>query len=112
MADYCDQDIIQGLPQPLPPKIQQQGPGGDGDGDDGENDAQSAKQAACLACRNIKVKCIRDVGAILCRRCLRKGDECVIPEFRLGRRKGVPKSVTCVSVLSTKPAVQGTAHVG
>lgn len=50
-----------------------------------------AKQAACLACRSIKIKCLRDSGATACKRCTNKGVSCTIPDYRVGRRKGVPK---------------------
>lgn len=51
----------------------------------------SAKQAACLNCRRSKIKCRRDEDASTCERCLNVGSECVIPEFHIGRQKGVKK---------------------
>ncbi|KAF9695396.1 hypothetical protein EKO04_006550 [Ascochyta lentis] len=47
------------------------------------------KQAACLNCRRSKIKCRRDEGAPNCERCTHLGAECVIPEFHIGRQKGV-----------------------
>lgn len=49
------------------------------------------KQAACLNCRKSKIKCRRDEGASVCERCEHVGVECVIPEFHIGRQKGVKK---------------------
>lgn len=49
-------------------------------------------QAACLACRGTKTKCYRDGGdSNKCRRCDQLEIECVIPPFRVGRRKGARK---------------------
>lgn len=47
------------------------------------------KQAACLNCRRSKIKCRREEGANTCYRCQHVGAECVIPEFHIGRQKGV-----------------------
>ncbi|KAF2033920.1 hypothetical protein EK21DRAFT_57308 [Setomelanomma holmii] len=49
----------------------------------------STKQAACLNCRKSKIKCRREEGAQTCERCQHVGSECVIPEFHVGRQKGV-----------------------
>ncbi|KAF2624908.1 hypothetical protein BU25DRAFT_373096 [Macroventuria anomochaeta] len=49
----------------------------------------NSKQAACLNCRRSKIKCRRDEGAPNCERCTHLGAECVIPEFHIGRQKGV-----------------------
>lgn len=45
-----------------------------------------------MKCRKSKVKCIRDPGSTICKRCdsTGKGNECVIPEYHVGRYKGVP----------------------
>ncbi|OCT51479.1 Zn(II)2Cys6 transcription factor [Cladophialophora carrionii] len=48
-----------------------------------------AKQAACLECRRSKVRCTRDVGAAVCRKCQQAGLQCVTPEYHVGRYKGV-----------------------
>ncbi|KAF1837421.1 hypothetical protein BDW02DRAFT_491348 [Decorospora gaudefroyi] len=49
----------------------------------------NSKQAACLSCRKSKIKCRREEGAPICERCQNVGVECVIPEFHIGRQKGV-----------------------
>ncbi|KAH8727981.1 hypothetical protein GQ44DRAFT_609954 [Phaeosphaeriaceae sp. PMI808] len=49
----------------------------------------NTKQAACLNCRKSKIKCRRDEGTVNCERCQHVGAECVIPEFHIGRQKGV-----------------------
>ncbi|KAH7406831.1 hypothetical protein DE146DRAFT_406139 [Phaeosphaeria sp. MPI-PUGE-AT-0046c] len=49
----------------------------------------SAKQAACLNCRKSKIRCRRNEDASICERCLAAGSDCVIPEFHVGRQKGV-----------------------
>ncbi|KAH7066755.1 hypothetical protein BKA63DRAFT_537211 [Paraphoma chrysanthemicola] len=49
----------------------------------------SSKQAACLNCRKSKIKCRREEDASTCERCQHVGSECVIPEFHIGRQKGV-----------------------
>ncbi|KAK7547552.1 hypothetical protein IWX49DRAFT_224471 [Phyllosticta citricarpa] len=46
------------------------------------------KQAACIACRKTKTKCLRDPGAPVCKRCIQKGSECIIPFHHVGRQKG------------------------
>ena len=51
----------------------------------------NSKQAACLTCRRRKIKCRRDDGAPSCERCQLTGVECIIPEFHVGRQKGVKK---------------------
>lgn len=64
-----------------------------------ESDQNVRKTAACLSCRNIKIKCVRGEGATACTRCLNKGTRCTIPEYRVGRRKGVPKYVSLLLLL-------------
>ncbi|CAN9096117.1 hypothetical protein CC77DRAFT_1073351 [Alternaria alternata] len=49
----------------------------------------NVKQAACLNCRKSKIKCRRTEGAPICERCQNVGIECIIPEFHIGRQKGV-----------------------
>ncbi|KAL5115471.1 hypothetical protein ACEQ8H_006612 [Pleosporales sp. CAS-2024a] len=49
----------------------------------------STKQAACLNCRKSKIKCRRGEDASVCERCEHSRTECVIPEFHIGRQKGV-----------------------
>ncbi|EMD66224.1 hypothetical protein COCSADRAFT_197722 [Bipolaris sorokiniana ND90Pr] len=49
----------------------------------------NVKQAACLNCRKSKIKCRREEGASVCERCSSVGVECIIPEFHIGRQKGV-----------------------
>lgn len=49
----------------------------------------NTKQAACLNCRRSKIKCRREEGATICYRCQHVGVNCVIPEFHVGRQKGV-----------------------
>ncbi|KAI1529783.1 Zn II 2Cys6 transcription factor [Pyrenophora tritici-repentis] len=49
----------------------------------------NVKQAACLNCRKSKIKCRREEGAPVCERCSLQKLECVIPEFHIGRQKGV-----------------------
>ncbi|KAL6707470.1 hypothetical protein ACN47E_004040 [Coniothyrium glycines] len=49
----------------------------------------NSKQAACLNCRKSKIRCRREEGAPVCERCQNVGAECVIPEFHIGRQKGV-----------------------
>jgi hypothetical protein len=47
------------------------------------------KQAACLECRKSKVRCLRDAGSSICKRCTSNSTECVVPEYHVGRYKGV-----------------------
>jgi hypothetical protein len=47
------------------------------------------KQAACLACRKSKIRCDRSPGGDVCKRCTQVGVECEIPEFHVGRQRGV-----------------------
>ena len=49
------------------------------------------KQAACLGCRRSKTRCLRRSEDVHCKRCVQSGIECVIPEFHVGRKKGVKK---------------------
>ncbi|KAF2093556.1 Zn(II)2Cys6 transcription factor [Rhizodiscina lignyota] len=58
------------------------------------NESNSSKQAACLLCRKSKVKCNRDTGGIACERCQQMGAECVVPDFHVGRQKGVKNKRT------------------
>jgi hypothetical protein len=51
------------------------------------------KQAACLQCRRSKIKCLRDPDATVCKRCASNAIDCVIPEYHVGRYKGVKKYV-------------------
>lgn len=53
------------------------------------DDPLAQKQAACLACRKSKVRCIRSIGSDACKRCMSAGVECVVPEYHVGRYKGV-----------------------
>ncbi|EPE28174.1 hypothetical protein GLAREA_04965 [Glarea lozoyensis ATCC 20868] len=57
-------------------------------GDKGENSA-SNKQAACLNCRRSKTRCLRDAGVLQCKKCAQSGSECIVPEYRVGRKKGI-----------------------
>jgi hypothetical protein len=47
------------------------------------------KQAACLECRKSKVRCLRETGTSICKRCTANNTECVVPEYHVGRYKGV-----------------------
>ncbi|KAH6671149.1 hypothetical protein B0J14DRAFT_564839 [Halenospora varia] len=47
------------------------------------------KQAACLNCRRSKTRCLRDAGDPKCKKCAQTNSECVIPEYRVGRKKGI-----------------------
>ncbi|KAE9381066.1 hypothetical protein N431DRAFT_490528 [Stipitochalara longipes BDJ] len=53
--------------------------------DKGENQ----KQAACLNCRRSKTRCLRDAGDIKCKKCAQTQAECIVPEYRVGRKKGI-----------------------
>lgn len=55
----------------------------------GSEDSSSAKQAACLECRRSKIRCVRSPDAPTCKRCANVGSECVVPEYHVGRYKGV-----------------------
>lgn len=55
----------------------------------GDDDANATKQAACLECRRSKVKCQRAPEAAACKKCMNTGLECVVPEYHVGRYKGV-----------------------
>ncbi|KAK8214091.1 hypothetical protein IWZ01DRAFT_431916 [Phyllosticta capitalensis] len=52
------------------------------------------KQAACIACRKTKTKCLRDPGATVCKRCIQKQSECIIPSHHVGRQKGTKNKRT------------------
>ncbi|KAG9235079.1 hypothetical protein BJ875DRAFT_282466 [Amylocarpus encephaloides] len=47
------------------------------------------KQAACLNCRRSKTRCFRDEGVSNCRKCAQSNTECIVPEYRVGRKKGI-----------------------
>ncbi|KAH8821251.1 hypothetical protein F5884DRAFT_767099 [Xylogone sp. PMI_703] len=56
--------------------------------------ASGSKQAACLNCRRSKTKCLRAAEDTKCMRC-QKGDlSCVIPDFHIGRKKGIKNKRT------------------
>jgi hypothetical protein len=55
--------------------------------DKGENQ----KQAACLNCRRSKTRCLRDAGHLKCKKCAQTQAECIVPEYRVGRKKGIKK---------------------
>ena len=57
--------------------------------DKGENQ----KQAACLRCRQSKTRCLRDAGDVKCKKCAQTQAECIVPEYRVGRKKGIKKQV-------------------
>lgn len=52
---------------------------------------ETAKQAACINCRRSKLKCFRDDRVTTCTKCQQRGVDCIIPEYRVGRHKGVKK---------------------
>ena len=52
--------------------------------------SDASRSAACLKCRKSKVKCIRDLSTTVCKRCETSNSDCVIPEYHVGRYKGVP----------------------
>lgn len=58
-----------------------------------DTSSKSSKQAACIACRRTKTKCLRDPGASVCKKCRQKGSDCVIPSHHVGRQKGTKKCV-------------------
>ncbi len=60
-----------------------------------QRDQNSRRAAACLVCRRSKIKCEKGRGHNddRCHRCLQLGVQCVRPDFHVGRRKGVKKSV-------------------
>lgn len=47
------------------------------------------KQAACLNCRKSKTRCLRNPGDVKCKKCSQSQAECVIPDYRVGRKKGI-----------------------
>ncbi|TVY93946.1 Satratoxin biosynthesis SC1 cluster transcription factor [Lachnellula willkommii] len=49
----------------------------------------SGKQAACLNCRRSKTRCLRDPGDLRCKKCTQTRGDCVVPEYRVGRKKGI-----------------------
>ena len=52
-------------------------------------EAPTIKQAACLECRKSKVKCTRPANTEICKRCSSADLACVVPEYHVGRYKGV-----------------------
>jgi len=54
-----------------------------------DDDTNATKQAACLECRRSKVRCLRAPEAAACKKCTNAGLECVVPEYHVGRYKGV-----------------------
>lgn len=55
----------------------------------GGEESNTLKQAACHGCRRSKVKCVRPPNAAACRKCASAGIECVVPQYHVGRYKGV-----------------------
>jgi hypothetical protein len=53
------------------------------------NNAQ--KQAACLNCRRSKTRCLRNQGDLRCKKCSLTQAECIVPDYRVGRKKGIKK---------------------
>jgi hypothetical protein len=53
------------------------------------NNAQ--KQAACLNCRRSKTRCLRNQGDHRCKKCSLTQAECIVPDYRVGRKKGIKK---------------------
>ncbi|KAH8588827.1 hypothetical protein B0O99DRAFT_655767 [Bisporella sp. PMI_857] len=51
--------------------------------------SKTLKQAACLNCRKSKTRCLRDPTDVICKRCVRLQEHCVIPDYRIGRKKGI-----------------------
>ncbi|KAH7363769.1 hypothetical protein BKA65DRAFT_121581 [Rhexocercosporidium sp. MPI-PUGE-AT-0058] len=50
----------------------------------------SQKQAACLNCRKSKTRCLRNAAEdIRCKKCAQAGAECIVPDYRVGRKKGI-----------------------
>lgn len=49
------------------------------------------KQAACLNCRRSKTRCLRDAEDVKCKKCMQIEAECVVPDYRVGRKKGIKK---------------------
>ncbi|OWP01951.1 hypothetical protein B2J93_4577 [Marssonina coronariae] len=47
------------------------------------------KQAACLNCRKSKTKCVKEPGEAKCKKCAQTDVECMVPDYRVGRKKGV-----------------------
>lgn len=61
----------------------------DSAGSQAGDDPNVAKQAACLACRRSKVKCLRAPDAAACKRCTNASIDCIVPTYHVGRYKGV-----------------------
>lgn len=55
---------------------------------------EAPKQAACLNCRKSKIRCDRGPDEDKCRRCEQVGAECEIPDFHIGRQRGVKNKRT------------------
>ncbi|KAI9686297.1 MAG: hypothetical protein M1820_010671 [Bogoriella megaspora] len=55
----------------------------------GVRPSSRSKQAACVNCRKSKIRCRRDGADLKCEKCLQSGSECVVPDYHVGRRKGV-----------------------
>jgi hypothetical protein len=51
----------------------------------------SQKQAACLNCRRSKTRCLRNQGDLRCKKCSLTQAECIVPDYRVGRKKGIKK---------------------
>lgn len=56
--------------------------------------SEAPKQAACLNCRKSKIRCSRPPDGNICRRCEHLGAHCKIPEFHIGRQRGVKNKRT------------------
>ncbi|CZR51311.1 uncharacterized protein PAC_01186 [Phialocephala subalpina] len=54
-----------------------------------ERGGESQKQAACLNCRKSKTRCLRNPEDLKCKKCSQSQAECVIPDYRVGRKKGI-----------------------
>ncbi|KUJ22901.1 uncharacterized protein LY89DRAFT_313584 [Mollisia scopiformis] len=54
-----------------------------------KGDSQGQKQAACLNCRRSKTRCLRNAGDLKCKKCSQAQTECIIPDYRVGRKKGI-----------------------
>lgn len=59
-----------------------------------QTDIDAVKQAACLECRKSKVKCVRSPDASSCKKCSNSGSECIVPDYHVGRYKGVKNKRT------------------
>jgi len=75
----------------------------------------SQKQAACLNCRKSKTRCLRNVAEdIRCKKCAQTGAECIVPDYRVGRKKGIKKyspfkfKMSCISLTSNLAREMGS----